>query len=171
MSGRGNTLLSRIVKSSRRKSLDDITSIFNERCPRAVSRTIQRKLHQLGYSRRRVAKTLGVREYNKKRRCGWCRERLLWTVNRQWKNIIYSDEMTIVIKHDGKIYVWRKPEEKWQGICLGYLSGGPGRTLKLMVWGTMTYYGMGVLKFVEGNMNSRKYIDTLDNCLWPVITK
>ena len=172
MSGRGNTLLSRIVKSNRRKSLDDITSIFNESCPRAVSRrTIQRKLHELGYSRRRVAKTLGVREYNKKRRCGWCKERLLWTVNRQWKNIIFSDEMTIVIKLDGKIYVWRKPEEKWHGICLGYLSGGPGRTLKLMVWGTMTYYGMGILKFVEGNMDSRKYIDTLDNCLWPVITK
>ena len=54
MSGKGNTLLSGIVKSNRRKSLDDITSIFNERCPRAVSRkTIQRKLHELGYSRRR----------------------------------------------------------------------------------------------------------------------
>ena len=106
MSGRGNTLLSRIVTSKRRKSLDDITYIFNEMCPRAVfRRTIQRKLHELGYSRRRVAKTLWVREYNKKRRCGWCRERLLWTVNRQWKNIICSDEMTIVIKPDGKIYV------------------------------------------------------------------
>ena len=40
-----------------------------------------------------------------------------------------------------------------------------------MVWGTMTYYGMGILKYVEGNINSRKYIDTLDHCLWPVITK
>ena len=38
MSGRCNTQLSRIVKIYRRKSLDDITLIFNERCPRAVSR-------------------------------------------------------------------------------------------------------------------------------------
>ena len=76
-------------------------------------------------------------------------------MNKQWKNIFSSDEMTIVIKPDGKIYVWRKPEEKWNGICLGYLSGGPGKTSKLLVWGTMTYYGMGILKFVEGNMNSR----------------
>ena len=37
--------------------------------------------------------------------------------------------------------------------------------------GRMAYYGMGILKFVERNMNSRKYIDTLDNFLWPVITK
>ena len=134
VSERDNTLLSRIVKSNRRKSLDDITLIFNERCPRAVSRrTIQRQLHELGYSRRRVDKTLGVREYNKKMRCGWCRGILLWTVNRQWKTIIFSDEMTIVIKLDGSIYVWRKQQEKWHGICLRYLSGGPGRTLKLMV--------------------------------------
>ena len=84
VSGRGNTLLSGIVKRNPRKSLDDISSIFNERCPRAVSRrTIKRKLHELGYSRRRVAKTLGVREYSKKMHCGWRRERLLWTVNRQ----------------------------------------------------------------------------------------
>ena len=26
----------------------------------------------------------------------------------------------------------------------------------------MIYYGMEILKFVERNMNSRKYIDTLD---------
>ena len=49
------------------------------------------------------------------------------------ENIIFSDEMTIVIKSDGKIYVWRKQEEKWHGICLDYLRGVPGRTLKLMV--------------------------------------
>ena len=104
VSGRGNTLLSRIVKINRRKFLDDITSIFNERCPRAVSRrTIQRKLRELGYSRRRVAKTLGVREYNKKRRCGWCRERLLWTVKRQRKNIISRWKDLCVEKAGGKV--------------------------------------------------------------------
>ena len=29
----------------------------------------------------------------------------------------------------------------------------------------------GNFKFLEGNMKSRKYIDIVDNCLWPVITK
>ena len=75
-------------------------------------------------------------------------------MNRQWKNIIFNDEMTKVIKPDGKMYVWRTPEGKCYGICLGYLSGGPGRILKLMVWGTMTYYGMGVF-----NVFRRKYIE------------
>ena len=91
VSGRGNTLLSRIFKINQRKSLGDITLIFNERRPRAVSRRkIQRRLHELGYSIWKVAKTLWVREYNRKKRCGWYRERLLWAVNRQWKNIILA---------------------------------------------------------------------------------
>ena len=48
---------------------------------------------------------------------------------------------------------WR---EKLQSICLGYLSDEPG----MGVW--HNEYEMGILKFLEGNMNSRKYIDTLD---------
>ena len=40
-----------------------------------------------------------------------------------------------------------------------------------MVWGIMNYYGMRILKFVEENLNSRKYIDSLNTCLWPVVTK
>ena len=58
--------------------------------------------------------------------------------------------------------------------CLGYLilSLGPSYTLKLMVsQGSITYYGTGLLAFADGNVNSQKYIDTLEHYLWPVITK
>jgi hypothetical protein len=32
-----------------------------------------------------------------------------------------------------------------------------------MVWGCLTYYGVGTLAFIDGNMNSQKYIQTLDD--------
>ena len=83
--------------------------------------------------------------------------------------MIFSDEMTIVVRPDGKVKVWRKSIEKWKGYCLGYLSQGPSQTLKLMVWGTITYYGTGILTFVDGNMDRTKYINILDNYLWPVV--
>lgn len=67
--------------------------------------------------------------------------------------MIFSDEMTIVIKPVSKIKVWRKTEEKWESF---YLGQGPARSLKLMVWRTITYQGTGILAFVEGNMNSQK---------------
>ena len=94
--------------------------------------------------------------------------------------------MTIVARPDGKVKVWRQSilrhfrgilflkrscKEKWKGYCLGYLSQGPSQTLKLMVCGTITYYGTGILTFVDGNMDSAKYINILDNYLWPVVLK
>jgi mannose-6-phosphate isomerase-like protein (cupin superfamily) len=116
---------------------------------------------------------MGIREVNRKKRLQYARGKVHWTVDRNWKHVIFSDEMTIVIRRDGKIKVWRKTSEKWLGCCLGYLilSLGPSYTLKLMVWGSITNYGTGLLAFVDGNMNSQKYIDTLEHYLWPVITK
>ena len=48
--------------------------------------------------------------------------KLHWTVSNQWRKIVYSDEMMIVIKPDGKLKVWRKASEKWRPECLGYIS-------------------------------------------------
>lgn len=172
MTVRDHTALSRIVKKDRRKTLTEITDEYNRSLPNSVSkRTIQRELHHQQYWRRTVAKKLGVREVNRKKRLQYCRGKLTWEVDQQWKNVIFSDEMTIVVKPDGKVKVWRKTSEKWRGYCLGYLGQGPSRCLKLMVWGTITYHGAGILAFVDGNMNSQKYISVLDEHLWPVIVK
>ena len=40
-----------------------------------------------------------------------------------------------------------------------------------MVWGCICYTGTGILTFVDGNMDSAKYIKTLDECLWPTVIK
>jgi transposase len=82
-----------------------------------------------------------------------------------------SDEMMIVLKPDGKLKVWRKAAEKWRPECLGYMRECQGSTLELMVWGCVTYFGMGTLAFINGNVNSEKNINTLDNYLWPTVIK
>jgi hypothetical protein len=48
---------------------------------------------------------------------------------------MFSDEMMIVLKPDGKLKVWRKVAEKRRPECLGYMRECQGSTLKLMVWG------------------------------------
>ena len=40
-----------------------------------------------------------------------------------------------------------------------------------MFWGCLTYSGVGTLVPITGNMNSEKYINTLDEFLWPVVAK
>lgn len=169
---RAENALSRVVKSNRRLSLKDITSEFNGRVPAPVSRrTVQRNLHNLGYTRRSVRKKIGIREVNKKKRVAYCREKLLWTVETNWKKVIFSDEMMIVLKPDGCLKVWRRSCEVWRPECLGYVAVTPSTTIKLMVWGSLTYYGVGTLVTVNGNMNSEKYIETLDDNLWQVVAK
>lgn len=169
---RAENTLARVVKTSRRSSLKDITSEFNNRVPIPVSRrTIQRKLHGFGYTRRSVRKKIGIREVNKKKRMAYCRSKLHWTVENNWKKVIFSDEMMILLKPDGCIKVWRKSSEIWRSECLGYVAMNPSTTLKMMVWGCLTYYGVGTLATVVGNMNSEKYISTLDNNLWQIVAK
>jgi protein involved in sex pheromone biosynthesis len=40
-----------------------------------------------------------------------------------------------------------------------------------MFRGCITYQGVGTFTEVEGNINSRKYINILDTYLWPVIAR
>jgi hypothetical protein len=40
-----------------------------------------------------------------------------------------------------------------------------------MFWGCISYYGVGILTPVEGNMNTEKYISVLDDNVWPVIAR
>jgi hypothetical protein len=40
-----------------------------------------------------------------------------------------------------------------------------------MIWGCITWYGVGTLCKVDGNIDAVKYRDTLDNHLWPVVAR
>ena len=153
---RGARKLSKIVKTDRRQSLQDTTHEFNASNVQPCStRTIQRNVHSLGYNRRFVCKTIVVRKVNRKRRMDRCRLKLHWTINNQWKHITLSDKMMIVLEHDGKLKVWRKASEKCRPECWGYMREWQGSTLKLMVWGCVTYFGRGTFAFINGNMNSK----------------
>jgi uncharacterized protein YuzB (UPF0349 family) len=54
--------------------------------------------------------------------------------------------------------------------CLGYIANVSSSNIKIIVWDCLTYYGVGTLAFIDGNMNSQKYIQTLDDNIWPVVT-
>ena len=41
----------------------------------------------------------------------------------------------------------------------------------LLFYGRITYQGVGTFTEVEGNVNSRKYVNILDTYFWPVISR
>ena len=70
------TKLSRILKANRKKSLQDVTNLMNEGMDHTFcTKTIERKIHTLGFKRRAVKKRMVVQEGSRINRVKWCRER------------------------------------------------------------------------------------------------
>lgn len=161
--------LIRQMKGDRKKNLKVVTADYNNNNNVQVSqKTVWRRLRQFGFRRCVCKKKIRIRVANRVKRVRWCREKRNWTVQGNWKHVIFSDESQIVIGDDNRIYVWRKSDEAWLPECI---SPGVNRRLSVMIWGSITYNGVGTLSRVNGTINSDKYIEILENNLWPVIAR
>jgi len=164
--------LSRIVKRKRIATVPEITEEFRlSTSVEASEITIKRVLRRLGYRKCVAVKQMVVREVNKKKRLDYCRGKLLWKVTPHWRKVIFSDEMSIVVSPNGRVKLWRKAEEKWSVHCVEAAHLGPRSTLKLMVWGCISYQKVGPLVFVEGTMNSAKYTNVLADHFLPFVAE
>lgn len=162
--------LERIVKTNRRDTLADITTKFNENREKPVAkRTLQFHLHRNEFKRRVLRKKMVVKEVNRKKRLSWCREKRWWTVQQHWKKVIFSDESKIMIGHDERVYVWRKCGEGWRPDLVPSANVKP--KYEAMIWGCITFNGVGTISDVRGNINSEKYQEILENNLWPVLAR
>lgn len=172
-SDQSDRVLNRLVFKDCRKSLSDLTSELNKTIPNPLStRTVQRRLHFWKYNRRKVAKTLTISKVNRVKRVKWCRDHKNWSVNQNWKTVIFSDETQVVLGTDHKVYVWRKADENWRPECLGLRSvRNGGVCLSVSFWGCVCYSGVGLPTPIDGNSNTDKYITLLDNNLWQVVAK
>ena len=109
-----------------------------------------------------------VKEGNREKRVTWCRASRNWTVDENWKKWIFSDESQVVVGTNNRVYIWRKDNEVNNPHLVCPASR---RRVSVMVWGCVSYYGIGTLCHVEGTINAQKYIDIIDNNLWPVIAR
>jgi hypothetical protein len=51
------------------------------------------------------------------------------------------------------------------------LNPNRGDRASLMIWGCITYEGVGTLTVVDGNINTHKYIEVSDNFVWQMISR
>lgn len=166
---RGEARLIRSVKKNRGKVLREITNEFNEGGHvRVHPKTVQRILHKNKIFRRVVRKKMVVREVNKKKRLSWCLERCRWTVNQNWNGVIFSDESQILIGQNNRVFVWRASHEAYRPECM---CPPHQQKVSVMIWGCITWYGVGTICKVDGNINAVKYREILDNHLWPVLAR
>ncbi|CBQ70385.1 related to Transposase [Sporisorium reilianum SRZ2] len=83
-----------------------------------------------------------------------------WTIS-QWKNVIWSDECKVQrIGKDFEKRYWAKEAD--YTIYIPTLQGG-GHSV--MIWGWMTWAGLGLIVFIDGTLNSEHYIELLEEAV------
>ena len=77
-----------------------------------------------------------------------------------------------MLGRNGKVYVWRKSDERFRPDCLGQLDDFETTCrASVMFWGCITYHGVGTLVAIDGNMNTDKYISVLDDNRCPIVVR
>ena len=84
-----------------------------------------------------------------------------WTVD-DWKRVIWSDETKINrLGSDGRKWAWKKSGENLsERLVEGTLKYGGG---SVMIWGCMTWEGVGYATKIDGRMDGDLYISILDD--------
>ena len=86
-----------------------------------------------------------------------------WTVE-DWRRVIWSDETKInCLGSDGHKWVWKKPGEGLSDrLVEGTVKFGGG---SIMLWGCMTWKGVGYAAKIDGKMNGDLYLQILKDDL------
>jgi transposase len=168
VSSAGERALFRMAVSTRRKSCAQLRESFNVSRTRPVSsRTIRRILHRHKIFGRAAAKKLCLSPWTRTVRLQWCKTRRNLDVQNYWKRVIFSDEVRFSLRSDGRVWVWRRPGERFLPQCT---TGRNTSRQSLMYWGFITWDGTGVLIRCSNRMTATEYCEKLEQSCIQVAT-
>lgn len=159
--------LKRICLSDRFKSAVDIRSELIEAGGSEISvETVRRRLRESGLKARSPAKKPFLNKRMRAQRLKWAKTYKNWT-EEDWQNVIFSDKSKFCLfGSEGIHYVRRKTGERLDEKCIRQTVKHPAGQ---MVWGCFSYYGVGTLHFVHGNVDADVYQRILKYQLIPAV--
>jgi transposase len=168
LSPAGKRACHRVALNNRRMPLGEITNVFNIGLNSTVSEsTVRRTLHSHGLRGYAAAKKIPISGHTMHERLRWCNERRDETVQGYWQNIVFSDEVRFGLNSDGRVWVWRRPGERYHPSCT--VPRGMTRP-SVMYWGCITYDGTGMLLRCTNAMTADEYLVTLENASIQLLT-
>jgi transposase len=125
--------------------------------------TIRNALKKEGMKSCVKAKKPLLKRSHIKARLDFARKYQHWT-EADWHRVIWSDETKINrFGSDGRIWVWKKAQEKLsKRLIKPTVKFGGG---SLMIWGCMTAHGVGYMCRIDGRMDGELYRSILDDYL------
>lgn len=159
--------LTRLCLRNRTASSTDLKTAWEaETGVQASSVTVRRRLFRAGLPARRPRKKPLLTAKMRSARLKWAKEHVGWSLEK-WKSVIFSDESKFNLHgSDGQQYVRRRQGEEFSPQCVVSIVKFPASQ---MIWGCISYSGVGRLQLVNGTVNAQKYIDILQNKLLPTI--
>ena len=85
-------------------------------------------------------------------------ERLVFAVgndDRDWKKVIFSDEVTFSTAKEGPTFVYRPPGTRFDH-RYSAIRARSGR-VSMSCWGWISHRGMGTIHHIRGKFNQQKY--------------
>jgi hypothetical protein len=124
-------------------------------------RTNRRALSRAGLKAVVKKKKPYLRPAHMKGRREFVQHHLHWTVD-HWMSIIFSDETKINrLGSDGQEWAWKRPGESLSPrLVKPTLKFGGGH---VMIWGCMTWQGVGYACKIDGNLNRELYEQILED--------
>lgn len=166
-STREDRLIKRLCLRNRFATSSQIRSDLEKTSGSVISaKTVQRRLNEIGLRANRPAKKPLLTQKMKKTRFEWAKTFKNWTVD-DWSQVIFSDESKFnLFGSDGNKYVRRRKGERYNENCtLKTVKHSP----YVMVWGCITYHGVGELLILRGSVNTEKYLKIIRDGAYPTI--
>jgi len=123
--------------------------------------TVRNTLHALGFEAKTKKKKPFLSARHRQARYNWAKEHQHWTVD-DWRRVVWTDETKInVWGSDGVKYCWVRPDDPLKPHHLEFtVKHGKG---SLMMWGCMSYEGIGYGCHIQETMNVDIFIEVLEN--------
>lgn len=168
LSDREKRLAAALVTRGEAQSATQATRLLNRARSSTVSvDTVRRALKERNLVAKKKVKKPALSLAHRRARLRWAHTYREWTVE-DWSRVIWSDETKINRFHsDGLQMVW---VPKGEGLTPRTIKptvkfGGGG----IMVWGCMTWFGVGKLGKVQGLLDAKQFIEILDANLVPTL--